>query len=467
MGLINKIKGWFTMLFDSKARELFDVKTITSSEMVQFINKCSNIYRGNPEWLDEDDNIKTINFAKSICSETARLATLAIDIKIDGSSKADFLQEQLDNIYFQLRTWVEYGCAYGTIILKPSLDSIDVVLPGDYIVTEDKNSKITAVVFINREKDGDDYYTRFEYHRFEDDTYKITNKCFIGSRKDDLEKFVNIENTPWKGLQDEVSIANLDGPLYGVLTTPGANIVEIGSCLGMPIFSDALEELKDLDIAYSRNALEVERSKKIILLDSDRLQLNGKPPRTESEFATARKNMGLPDYVSTVQGDGASTFYQEINPQLNTAARLEYINNLLSQIGYKCGFSNGYFVFDSKTGLVTATQIEADQQRTIQFIKDVRDKLENCLDDLLYAVSAFSDLYNTAPSGDYDITYDFGDITYNVEEDRNRWYQYVAAGQVPAWMYFNKFEGMSEEDAKAMQEEMEQKAREAQMQGLF
>ena len=34
-----------------------------------------------------------------------------------------------------------------------------------------------------------------------------------------------------------------------------------------------------------------------------------------------------------------------------------------------------------------------------------------------------------------------------------RWWQYVQAGKVPAWMYFVKFEGMTEEDAKAMAEE--------------
>lgn len=456
------------MLFNSKAKELFDVSSITSTEMVQFINYCSNIYRGNPPWVNEDDNIKTINFAKSICSETARLTTLAIDVKIDGSAKADYLQEQLDNFYFQLRTWVEYAGGFGTILLKPSIDGVDIVLPGDYIITEEKNGKGKAAVFITRAKEGDKYYTRFEYHRFDKNgIYNISNRCFVGEKKDDLDKAINIDKTPWEGMEEDVSIDNLDGPLFATLTTPGANIIEIGSSLGTPIFSDAIEELKDLDIAYSRNALEMDRSKKIILLDSDRLQLNGKPAMNSAERELARKQMHLPDYISAVQGDGSSTFYQEINPALNTGTRIEYINNLLSQIGYKCGFSNGYFVFDAKTGMVTATQIEADQQRTIQFIKDMRDKLESCLDEIMYAISAMADLYDLAPAGEYEITYDFGDITYNVEEDRARWYQYVAAGQVPAWKYFNKFEGMTEEEAKAMQEEMEAKAREAQTQGLF
>ncbi|MCH5345331.1 MAG: hypothetical protein J1E64_14990 [Acetatifactor sp.] len=36
-----------------------------------------------------------------------------------------------------------------------------------------------------------------------------------------------------------------------------------------------------------------------------------------------------------------------------------------------------------------------------------------------------------APVGTYEVTYDFGDITYNLDEDRARWYGYVTAGKIP------------------------------------
>lgn len=83
----------------------------------------------------------------------------------------------------------------------------------------------------------------------------------------------------------------------------------------------------------------------------------------------------------------------------------------------------------------------------------MRDQLESCLDDTLYALNVYADLYGLAPVGTYDVTYDFGDILYDREADRSRWWQYVMQGKVPAWLYFTKFEGMTEEDAKAMVEE--------------
>ena len=109
--------------------------------------------------------------------------------------------------------------------------------------------------------------------------------------------------------------------------------------------------------------------------------------------------------------------------------------------------------------MVTATQVEADDRRTIQLIKDVRDQLESCFNGLIYALDKFADAYALAPRGMYEVVYDFGDITYNREEDKARWYSYVTAGRVPFWYYLVKFEGYTEEDAKAIEQAAQPKER--------
>lgn len=449
------------MIFKKVAKEDFNVNSIVSDSMELMISKCARIYAGKPEWLDEDDHIKTINFAKAVCSETARLTMLGTKITIDGSARATWLQEQMDGIYFKLRDWVEYGCAYGTIALKPNGDSVDLVTPDRFVVTDKSNGEITGIVFINKEvsENGKKFYTRLEYHRFLDDgLYAISNKCYVGETENDRGKPVAIAKTPWSNLLEEVAIQNIDKPLYGILRMPHANNIDIDSPLGLAVFSDAIEELKDLDIAYSRNAEEISDSSRTVLLDSDRLlPSGGKVSNTLAGFKKTVEDMKLPRFVRAVYGSGSDDMYEEINPTLNTDTRLTGINALLSQIGYKVGYSNGYFVFNESTGMVTATQVESDDRRTIQFIKDVRDKVESCLDGLIYALNVFADLYNLAPVGAYEVVYDFGDITYNREEDRLRWWGYVTQGKVPAWMYFVKFEGMSEEEAKAMVKEAEPK----------
>lgn len=466
------------MIFKKQAEEDFAVNVISSPEMERIIKNCYGIYGGKPYWESAEKGIKTINFAKSICSETARLATLAIGIKIDGSARAAWLQQQIDAVYFKIRHWVEYGCAYGTVFLKPNGESIDVFTPEDVLLVEYDNLGIKGIIFKDSYTEKDRYYTRLEYHRFVDQEYDgqkvqpyiVSNKAYVSKSSDSIGDPISLEKTKWSNLLPETPPilkadgSPLDGPLFGMFRTPAANNVDINTPMGLPIYAEAIEELRDLDVAYSRNAGEIFDSEKIILADDQLLMPSGiNLKNTTTDMREKwREEMKLPHYVKNVFGKGTETFYQEINPQLNTDVRLAGMNALLSQIGYKAGFSNGYFVFNEKTGMVTATQVEADDRRTIQLIKDVRDKLEDCLNGTIYALNVFADLYGLAPVGAYEVTYDFGDIVYSYEEDKQTWWKYVVQGLVPFWYYLTKFENLSEEEAKALVEEAQPKEK-----GLF
>ena len=433
---INSMEAW--------VEEAFGVRPLRMTRTERLGRHCANIYAGRAPWVDPDPDspVRTVNFAGAICGEIARLAVLAAGITVDGSERAKWLQGQIDRCYFMLRDWVELGCAYGTVILKPNGQDIDLVTPDRFAVTHTDGGEIDGVVFLDRAYDAraGRYYARLEYHRFLDDgVYAVSNRCFVGASAHDRGKPVDIQATPWAALGADVTLPGVTRPLYGVLRMPGANRVEPQSPLGLPVFAGALEELRDLDVAYSRNASEIYDSGRLALLD-DRV----------TELAGAGRRIRLPRFVKKAFGAGAEEYYQEIDPALNTSVRLEGINALLSQIGFKCGFSNGYFVFNQRSGLMTATQVEADDRRTVQLVKDVRDRLEWALDGVIYALDVFAELYGYAPAGAYAVVYDFGDVTYNREEDRARWWGYVQAGKVPFWAYLVKFEGYSEEEARKL-----------------
>ncbi len=426
-------------------REQFDVRVAASPLMDACIDRCAKIYQGMPSWLDDDQGIRTVNMAKSVCSEAARLATLAAHVTIDGSARAEWLQQQIDRLSFLLRHWMEYGCAYGTVILKPNGEGVDLVTPERFLVTATDGDDITGGVFEDRAYAGQKFYTRLEYHRFQaDGRYAVSNRCFVSGSPNNVGNPVNIKATPWAALAEDVVADGVERPLFGVLRMPGANNITIDSPLGLPFFFDALEELRDLDVAYSRFTDEIFDSRRLSLLDDRLIDQAGAP-------VNAPRRVRLPRFVKKVFGSGATEYYQDIDPALNTEARLKGVNALLSQIGFKCGFSNGYFVFNEKTGMVTATQVEADDRRTIQMVKDLRDKLEAALDGLIYALDKFADGYALAPAGSYKVTYDFGDITYNLEEDRARWWGYVLQNKVPFWYYMTRYEGMSEAEAKELE----------------
>ena len=435
-------------MFKSKAKEEFGTDVLLSAKMEKEIAKWAKIYAGFPEWVDEEEEIKTINFAKTVTSETARLVCLDLSIKLEGSARADYIQMVIDNMFDKIREYVERVCACGTVVLKPNGSGVECLDPSGFLITEtDGSNNIRGMIFFDYYDVSDRFYTRMEYHRFVGKDYLVSNRCYMSRSKGTLGEKIDIVNSPWKELAEDVCIENLERPLYSVLKTPMANHIDPASALGISIFSEAIEELKDLDIAYSRNVLEIKDSRRMVLLDERMVQL---PAIRDEKGNTLRRNMKMPKYVRNVMSESPDSFYQEVNPQLNTTTRIEGINNILSILAYKCGYSNGYFSFDAMQGIQTATGVEASQQRTIQFIKDIRDKLQMAMDDLIYAIDKYADLYDLAPLGQYEVVYGFGDICYNYEEDKKTWYGYVQAGKVPFWLYLTKFENMSEEEAKAI-----------------
>lgn len=262
-----------------------------------------------------------------------------------------------------------------------------------------------------------------------------------------LGKEVGIETVEaWSHIAPEVSIANLDAPLFGFFRMPGSNTIDPTSPLGLSVFANALTELKAIDIGISRKNLEVEDSKHITFVGESVIR------------GAQNKGFELPRFVRGLGmgiKDGEVTAVHEHVPTMLTDQRIKDINFNLSMAGIKCGFSEGVFVLDGQTGMITATQVEADDRDTIQTIKTDRDALRDALEQAIAGANAISTLYKTSPLGEYDINFNFGDITYNYEEDKAAYRYYVSQGWIPKWVYLVKFEGMSEEEAKAMVAEAE------------
>lgn len=365
MGLLNSIKGWWNRMFTSAVKKEYNVAGIESQDMRNAMDLWANIYQGSTPWVSAEDEIKTIKFAKKICSELALLTTLDIDVAFDGKRK-EYMQKFFDDsIKKQLREWVELGCAMGTIILKPNGEGVDIITPDRFeIVSKDGNRNVTGIVFQDTHVEDDLIYTKLEYHRFwkasvkisENEEYKemtyytITNRTFCSKDSNSIGHPVPLADTKWSNLQDEMHIAKrsdegLNSMLFGLFRVPSANEIDLGSPLGMSVFSNAIEELKDLDIAYSRNATEIKESRRTVLVD-DRLAML--PSTIGSDGKVIKHRLKLPKFVRNVMGEDGTSFYQEINPTINIEQRKQQIDFQLNLIGCKCGFSNGYFVLDEK-----------------------------------------------------------------------------------------------------------------------
>ncbi len=451
-------------MWQKEAQDKFGVETIESDVMKAALTDWVNIYQGKPDWTLPDDkgnvDIESFNFAKKLCNETARLTTLALGITVEGSARADWINGFMESyIVWMKNEECEKACAFGYIILKPNGEGIDYVMPWDFCPTHATDGKVDGGIFFDHYHEPGDkwYYTRLEWQRFEDVSedvriFRITNRTYKATGAKGIGQECNIKETVWANLQEDVAYENIEHPLFSIFKMPLSNNIDMGSPLGVSIFSNAQKELKSLDIAWTRLEDEIFDSQKITFLGDMLIDEPGRPVR--SRFAPGgavdKTGKALPRHVRILPGTSEGDEYHEVNPALQTADRLSGIDHFLNLVGVKCGYSTGQFVLNGRTGHVTATQVEADDRETIQYIKQIRDSFQAATDGLIYALDKYADIYNLAPVGVYEVNYDFGDITYNWAEDRARHWQYVTLGKYPLWMYYVKFEGMSEEEAKLL-----------------
>lgn len=479
MGIIQTIKRWWDSLWQKEAQDKFGVETIESDVMKAALTDWVNIYQGKPDWTLPDDkgniDIESFNFAKKLCNETARLTTLALGITVEGSARADWINGFMESYISRMKNEeCEKACAFGYIILKPNGEGIDYVMPWDFCPTHQTDGKIDGGIFFDHyhEPGNKWYYTRLEWQRFEDASedvriFRITNKTYKATGANGIGQECSMKETVWAHLQEDVAYENIERPLFSIFKMPLSNNIDMISSLGVSIFSNAQKELKSLDIAWTRLEDEIFDSQKVTFLGDMLIDEPGRPVR--SRFAPGgavdKTGKALPRHVRILSGSTTGDEYHEVNPALQTADRLSGIDHFLNLVGVKCGYSTGQFVLNGRTGHVTATQVEADDRETIQYIKQIRDSFQTATDGLIYALDKYADIYSLAPVGVYEVNYDFGDITYNWEEDRARHWQYVTLGKYPLWLYYVKFEGMSEEEAKAVASEA--KTENEPQEGLF
>ena len=299
------------------------------------------------------------------------------------------------------------------------------------------------------------YYTKWEWQRFEQvkdevgnpvKVYTITNLCYKSDSQNKLGIICPLwEVAEWARLQPEISIKNIEKPLFGLFKNPAANWIDHSSALGVPVWGKSIEELRDLDIAWSRKATEVEDSKHVTMVSQMVQQYADRP-------APGASRIKLPRFVAPIlYADGLNeNMVHEHTATLLTEDRIKDINSILALISLKCGFSQGFLKLDEKTGMMTATQVESDDQETIRSIKNIRDNLQAAIDDCLYALDVMASLYRLAPAGSYEVDYSFGDLLYNFHEDQQHHYALAMQGKYPWIEYYVKFLKYSREEAEEL-----------------
>ena len=440
-GIANTVRRIFFP--QAVAEREFGVSPAVSLTMEQHIALWYAMLINTPPWQNCD--VKTVGLPAAICREVARPTLVEFTANITGSKRADYLNENFQTAKENFNRALELGLALGGVALKPYIYGdkmlVDVTGAVGFQPTKfDPSGSCIGGVFKDKPvKVNGTYYVRLESHELNGTTYTIKNKAYYSDSAGSVGADAQLTTIPeWADIDPEVTIENVDGPLFAYFKPPIANTADSNSMCGMSIYGDAatVELIKQADEQWERLRWEYKSSERKVLMDGT--------SSTAEMFDKRLFEVG----PFSPNGD----FFQHIEPQIRDDAIYRGFQNTLRRVEFNIGLSYGD-ISDPQTIEKTATEIRSSKQRKYVLISSIQTALEHAFDSLIYAMDVYASLYGLAPAGNYETTYDWGDSILDDQETKDKEFardlQLVSADVMNAWELRAKYFNEDEETAKA------------------
>lgn len=438
-GLLSMVKNF--IFPQVSVQKVFDVSPAISKNMEDNLSLWYAMYINQPPWAK--DPVVPMGLPSAICREIARPALAELEISITGSQRAEYLQDQINRASHNFLKQLEIGLAVGGVAFRPYFRGnqiyVDATCATGFSPTKfDPDGACTGGVFREKRKVKDSYYIRLEYHDFSDGTETIKNKAVRSDSSWTVRDEVPLGTVQeWEALPAEAVVENLESPLFSYFKPPQANNLETDSPAGVSVYGGATVDLiRRADEQWDLLRWEFKSSQRKIFMDGTESRAN--------DFDKRLFEIGF------FRPDGS--FFEKFDPAIRDEPIYRGLQDILRQIEFNVGVSYGT-ISDPQTIEKTATEVRNSKWRMFVTIDSVQKSLERTISDLVYAMDVYADLYHLAPSGDYEISYSWGDSVLEdaeaKEKERANDRQDLASGILNPWEYRAKWYNEDEATAKA------------------
>lgn len=429
----------------------FQVETIMTSEMERALTRWYNMYIDSPEWAT--DECRPLGLPKAIAKEFAQVVFSELSVTFDGGPRAEYLQAQIERFLANAHTGLELGIALGGLALKPYVSGKDIFIDATGATGftplrfDDGGICVSGVFRSNPIKYDRRYFVKLEYHDFRDGLYTIRNKVFSSDSKGVCSTEVSLDTVPdWADLAPEVTIQNVERPLFGYFTPPAYNNVDASSDIGLSIYAGATEDLiQQADDQWAQFRYEFKSSERKIIATAEAVGgvlPGGKP----NPLATDRLFVAMP-YDS-------AEFFHEFSPDLRHTGFYDGLQAILRRIEFNVGLAYGD-LSDPTTVEKTATEVVSAKNRKYNTVRGLETRFKEALESAIYGANVYATLFKLAPQGEYEAYIDFDDsVLTDNDALRERDRQDVRDGLMQKYEYRMKWYNEDEETAKAMVAEM-------------
>lgn len=466
--LIQKIRQVIHKLIPYKSIQAAErIDTPVSTEMINAIDLWYKLYLNKAPWLGE--NVKSLNLPSFISSEIARQVVLEFKWNITGKAgedgtvapnpRSEYLKQEFERLTRILRLKLEQGCASGGMTIKPYPKDGHIYFDWTmawsiYPIAFGDDGELTDVIFPDTYTEGKTYYTRLERHTMLDDgSIRVTQRAFKSSMADTLGVEIQLSSVPrWAGLEPEAILSGTNGQMFGSFHVAQSNNTDVDSPMGVSVFSRAIGAIKEADQQYSRLLWEFEGSE--LAIDVDPLAL-----RTKNDGSGKKEMPKLNERLFRGVDLGSDDNYNVFSPSIRDGSLINGLNEILMRVEDQTGLARGT-ISNVNVEARTATELRIIKQRSYTTIADNQKALETCLRDVVRAMDAYATLYNLAPAGEYDLSFEWDDsIITDTEQQMNERMVLVNAGlmgQVEFRMWY--FGETKEQAQEALMQIAEEKA---------
>lgn len=420
-----------------------------SGRMARLIELWSKMYKGNSPWLD--CNTQDAGIAASVAGEIARLVTLEMQSRIEGSSKAAYMNGFYQKVLEKLRVQTEYAFAKGGMIFKPYVTSkrlaVQYIQADNFFPLEFDSEQITRSAFLDQFRRNNEIYSRIELHSLCDGELCIKNRAFVSRTDGVLGTEINVSSVEkWAELVPEMRFANVEKLPFGYFKVPLGNHKDSASPLGVSVYSRGVEHIREADKRYSQINWEYEGKETAVHIAQSLLKTNSQtnekeyPKGKERLYRELEYNMGAVD----------KPLLDVFSPDIRDQSFFNGWNHQLRLIEFDCNLAYGTLSDPNNTDK-TAEEIRASKQRSYSFVQTCQTALQNALMDLVDAFSFWCEIYGLCPSGSYQTSFVWDDsIVVDADKERETDRADVAMGAMSLAEYRAKWYGEDEETAKKM-----------------
>lgn len=362
----------------------------------------------NEDYVIDYEDDKDINFTAIFSNKIANYVMNDSNVDIEGDDKrALLIQDVVRRLKKKLKKLVSRELGTGGVLAVPYVANnklyFNIIAQNRFIINKKIGEDIIDCTMLSEHivREQKNYY-RWTDYTLKDGNLYISHRATVESSPISLETIAE-----WATIQD-MAITNVNKMPFMYVKSPVDNRKE-NDDYGVPITYGCKKQISK--IMHTLRQIEREFDLKEVFVGADSTMFKGEGALSDN---------GL--YKKINSGDDG--FWEVFDPAFRDSPLFNKLMQECALLEKQIGTSRGILT-DPLSTYQNSDEARRATQDTFSIVDDVRDGLEDGLEDFIYACDVLANYYNLTPQGKFDLNTDW---SYSMIESTTEEFNQLASG---------------------------------------